>query len=173
MKIWLVLLISIIPTIVIALLAYFMLKSHTEKELKEQVLTLKREGRKTINPIRLQAYERLALFLERIRPESLLLRVAYTNFTALQYRTLLLANIRSEFEHNLSQQVYLSSALWQATKKAKEETVKVINLAAGQVSPEAPASELASKILELYVSYQPEPVDIALEILHQEITELY
>ena len=58
MKIWLVLLISIIPTIVIALLAYFMLKSHTEKELKEQVLTLKREGRKTINPIRLQAYER-------------------------------------------------------------------------------------------------------------------
>ena len=162
-----------LPAIIVACTAYFTLKIAFEKDLKRQVLELKSAGKKVINPIRLQAYERIALFLERARPESLLLRVPSTNLTAIEYRTLLLANIRSEFEHNLSQQVYISGALWQATKNAKEEMFEIINLAAGKLNIEATGADLATRVLELYVTIQPSPVDKALDLLRKEVTELY
>ena len=162
-----------LPALIVACTAYIVLKMNIEKELKQQVLELKNEGKKVMSPIRIQAYERLALFLERTRPENLILRTSSTNLTANQYRTLLLTNIRNEFEHNLSQQVYVSGALWQMTKKAKEDTVKLINLAGGQMSLEATATDLATRILELLVEQNPQPADVALDFLRKEITELY
>ena len=162
-----------LPALIVAYTAYIVLKMNIEKELKQQVLELKNEGKKVMSPIRIQAYERLALFLERTRPENLILRTSSTNLTANQYRTLLLTNIRNEFEHNLSQQVYVSGALWQMTKKAKEDTVKLINLAGGQMPIEATATDLATRILELLVEQNPQPADVALDFLRKEITELY
>ncbi len=90
-----------------------------------------------------------------------------------QYQSILVSSIRSEFEHNLSQQVYISSALWDLTKKAKEETIKIINLAAGQLSTEANGNDLASRIIELAVDLNPQPSDAALDFLKKEIKELY
>ncbi|MBO4739334.1 MAG: hypothetical protein J5606_07220 [Bacteroidales bacterium] len=162
-----------LPAVIVACTAYMVLKMNIEKELRQQVLDLKNEGKKVMNPIRIQAYERLALFLERTRPENLILRTSAANLTATQYRTLLLTNIRNEFEHNLSQQVYVSGALWQMTKKAKEDTVKLINLAGGQLPIDATATDLATRILELLVEQNPQPADVALDFLRKEITELY
>ncbi|MDR0367512.1 MAG: hypothetical protein LBH82_00045 [Bacteroidales bacterium] len=162
-----------IPALIVALTAYFTLRKLSDKELKKQVLDLKFNSRQLINPIRLQAYERLALFLERIKPESLLMRNQGNALNAGQYRIILLTSIRNEFEHNLSQQVYVSSALWEATKKAKEESSKMINLAAGKVGIEASGNDLATQILDMYMQIKLPPADIALELLRQEIKELY
>ena len=162
-----------IPALIVAGLAYLLIKRTYENELKKQVLELKHNSKQVITPIRLQAYERLALLLERMKPDKLLLRNPSNNLTAAQYRTSLLTAIRSEFDHNLSQQVYVSSALWEATKKAKEEITKVINLAAGKVGTNASGSDLASAVLELYVGINPLPSDTALELLRYEIKELY
>ncbi len=162
-----------IPALIVALAAYFTIKKAYEKELKKQVLDLKFNSQQVINPIRLQAYERLALFLERMKPESLLMRNPGSALNAGQYRTILLTSIRNEFEHNLSQQVYVSSALWEATKKAKEELSKIINLATGKVGIEASGTNLASQILDIYMQIEIQPADIALELLRQEIKELY
>ena len=90
-----------------------------------------------------------------------------------QYHGQLLTAIRNEFEHNLSQQVYISSALWEATCLARQETVKIINLAFGQLNQDAPATQLSSKILEMAASLKQEPSDVALSLLHQEVMELY
>ena len=162
-----------IPALVVAGLAYFLIKKAYDNELKKQLLDLKHNSKQVITPIRLQAYERLALLLERIKPDNVLLRNPSKSLSAVQYRTALLAAIRSEFDHNLSQQVYVSSALWEATKKAKEEITKVINLAAGKVGTNASGADLATAILEIYVTINPLPSDIALELLRHEIKELY
>ena len=162
-----------IPALIVACVAYLLIKNTYENELKKQVLNLKHNSKQIISPIRLQAYERLALLLERIKPESLLLRNSGNNLTAVQYRTILLTSIRSEFEHNLSQQVYVSGALWDATKKAKEEMAKIINLAAGKVGVDASGQDLATAILEIYVGITPCPHNAALELLRCEIKELY
>ena len=113
------------------------------------------------------------MFMERMKPESLLLRNPAGNLNAGQYRTILLSSIRSEFEHNLSQQVYVSGALWEATKKSKEELAKIINLATGKVGAEAAGTDLASQILDIYLQIDVPPSDVALELLRQEIKELY
>jgi len=173
MNIFLEILKITLPALIVAGLAYFLIKRAYENELKKQLLDLKHNSKQVITPIRLQAYERLALLLERMKPDNVLLRNSGNNLTAVQYRTILLTAIRSEFDHNLSQQVYVSSALWEATKKAKEEITKVINLAAGKVGTNASGSDLATAILELYVGINPLPSDTALELLRYEIKELY
>ncbi len=160
-------------TAVLGLIAYFMLKVSHDRALKQLVLERKKESMPVVVPIRLQAYERVALLLERIRPESLLLRELPGNRTVAQYHTFLLTAIRNEFEHNLSQQVYISSALWDAVKSAREETVKLIHLASGQLDDNQPGTQLASRILEMTVSVKNEPTDAALALLHQEIKEMY
>ena len=162
-----------VPAVIVAVTVYFAIRSAYEKELKKQVLDLKHHSKEVITPIRLQSYERIALFLERMKPESLLLRNPAGVLSANQYRSVLLSAIRSELEHNLSQQVYVSGALWEATKKAKEETVKIINIAAGKVGIEATATDLATKILEINVELKTNPSDDALNLLRHEIKELY
>ena len=162
-----------IPALIVGGLAYLLIKSTYEKELKKQVLDLKHNSKQIITPIRLQAYERLALFLERIKLDGLLLRYSGNNLSATQYRSILLTAIRSEFEHNLSQQVYSSGALWESIKRAKEESVKIINLAIGKVGANASGSDLATAILEIYTGINPTPSDTALELLRHEIKELY
>ena len=162
-----------VPAIIVAVTMYFTIRKSYEKELKEQVLDLKHHSKEVITPIRLQSYERIALFLERMKPESLLLRNPTGSLSKAEYRTVLLSAIRSELEHNLSQQVYISSALWDATKKAKEETVKIINVADGKVGFAASATDLATKILEIYVELKYNPSDDALHLLRQEIKDLY
>ncbi|MBQ6667152.1 MAG: hypothetical protein IJM65_03415 [Bacteroidales bacterium] len=158
---------------VVGLTSYWMLRLSNEKELKKIVLEKKREASSAVAPIRLQAYERVALLLERIRPESLLLREMPGDRTVAQYHAFLMTSIRNEFEHNLSQQVYISSALWEAVKRAREETAKVLHLAAGSLADDAPGTQLASRILEMTVSVKNEPTDEALALLHQEVKELY
>ena len=162
-----------VPAIIVAVTVYFTIRKTYEKELKKEVLDLKHHSKEVITPIRLQSYERIALFLERMKPESLLLRNPTNNLSAAQYRQVLLSAIRSELEHNLSQQVYVSAALWDATKKAKEETVKIINVADGKVGINASGTALATKILEIYVELKSNPSDDALNLLRQEIKELY
>ncbi|MBO4281616.1 MAG: hypothetical protein J5873_00275 [Bacteroidales bacterium] len=174
MEYWIIGMSGMLLTIVgVGVIACLMLKASHEKALKQIVLERKKESMPVVVPIRLQAYERVALLLERIRPESLLLRELPGDRNVAQYHTWLLTSIRNEFEHNLSQQVYISSALWEAVKNAREETVKLIHLAAGQLDDNQPGSQLASRILEMTVSVRNEPTDAALALLHQEIKEMY
>ncbi|MDR1792070.1 MAG: hypothetical protein LBR36_01300 [Bacteroidales bacterium] len=162
-----------IPSIVVGLTAWLTIESVHKKELKKQLLDYKRRSSEVITPIRLQAYERVALLLERIKPESLLLRNQTNMLTAAQYRNILLTSLRSEFDHNLSQQVYISTQLWEAVKKAKEETIQTIHLAAGQVGEQANSNDLASKIIQINASLKTQPSDYALSVLREEIKSIY
>ncbi|MEI6349125.1 MAG: hypothetical protein WCP69_14350 [Bacteroidota bacterium] len=87
-----------------------------------------------------------------------------------QFQMLLLSTVRSEFDHNLSQQLYISSFGWNALKNAKEEVVKLVNLAVAKLEPNAPSTELSSKIFEMMVETQNNPTDKALEVIKKEIS---
>ena len=171
MQFFFVLLTGLITSVIVFLTAYFLLKRFLEDAQKQKLLELKFKSKELITPIRLQAYERLAMYLERINPNSLIMRTNNSNLTVSLYQTLLVNTIRNEFEHNLSQQVYVSHQVWESLKMAKEETIRIINLSAARLSPTAPSIELSSKILE--ISATEIPSDKALKMLKDEIQMFY
>ena len=163
----------ILPSLIVVLVVYFLLKFYLFSEDKKRLIELKMESRNLISPLRFQAYERLALFLERINPNNLLLRVSNTNLNVSQYQMLLNSSIRSEFEHNLSQQIYISIEAWEKIKQAKEEVIKIINLSAAKVEANGNANLLSAKIFETLSAYKKQPTDSTLEVLKKELHAFY
>ena len=166
-------LISVLPAVIVAITAYYLLKKLLDSYQKNQMISLKAEYQKTTTPVRLQAYERIILFLERISPSSLVFRVKQNDNTVSQYHSRLLENIRDEFEHNLSQQIYLSVDGWNYVVNAKEEMIKLINTAAMDLKDDAPASQLARKVFEKSAEVGLKPVERAKLFLKREVREFY
>lgn len=163
----------VLPSLVVLAASYYLLKLFLENEQKKRITDIKMAGYKIITPIRLQAYERLVLFLERISPESLVMRVHKTDMTAAQMQSLLLQNIREEFEHNLSQQVYVSSQAWELIRTARENIIKLVNTAATKLNDNATATDLSQKIFELSLSENKLVTKTALEFLKNEIRQVF
>lgn len=143
-------------------------------EQKKMMLQMKidehKEALKVVTPIRLQAYERMALFLERISPNSLIMRCYQPGMNLQLLQGVMTKNIRDEWEHNLSQQVYLSSESWNRIREAKEEMINLINSSAVKLSEDADPSSLAGAIFASVSKHQV-PTDEALEFLKKEIKE--
>lgn len=131
------------------------------------------EEKKIILPLRLQACERIILYLERIIPNNLIMRMNTPDLTASQLQTLLVRTIREEFEYNLSQQLYLSSQTWELVKNAKEETISMINQAGSKVGTEAQGVDLARAIFDEFLGKEKNPIDIAIDAVKGEIRNLY
>ena len=151
----LVIVVAVVPSLIIAVTAYFIVRYFIENEQKKRILELKYTAKAQILPMRLQAYERMAMFLERIEPNQLIFRVNNPELTAYQMQTILLATIRSEYEHNLSQQIYISAEVWDAIKNAKERVVNIINLSAGKLPDGAMATDLHTHIFEAVAETSP------------------
>jgi predicted AlkP superfamily phosphohydrolase/phosphomutase len=124
-------------------------------------------------PVRLQAYERMTLFLERTSPQNLLVRINQPGLTARDFHKLLLEEIRSEYNHNASQQIYIGEEVWSTIKNAKEDLIIEINEAAQQVPSDAPSIELAKRIFEVALSKNVDPVGHALSELKKEIQRVF
>jgi hypothetical protein len=162
----------ILPSLVVLAAAYYLLKLFLENEQKKRAIDIKMAGYKIVTPIRLQAYERLVLFLERISPESLVMRVHKPELSALQLQTTLILNIRDEFEHNLSQQVYVTTQAWELVRNAKEDMIKLVNTAATKLNDNASAMELSQKIFELSLGDKM-VTRSALEFIKNEIRQIF
>jgi hypothetical protein len=162
-----------IPALIVFLTAYLLIVSQNKNDDRRRRSELAMANKKTILPVRLQAYERLALLLERISPESIIMRQNLSNLTAKQLQAELLAVIRAEFDHNLSQQVYISSESWERIKNARSNIISLINMAAQQIEPNASAYTLSQKILDMVMEHKSSLTAPALEMLKKEIQEIY
>jgi hypothetical protein len=162
----------ILPSLVVLAAAYYLLKLFLDNEQKKRTSEIKMAGYKIITPIRLQAYERLVLFIERISPESLVMRLHKPELSALQMQTALIIAIREEFEHNLSQQVYVSSQAWDLVRSAKEDMIKLINTSATRINDNSFATEFSQKIFELSLG-EKLVTKTALEFLKNEIRQVF
>lgn len=151
------------------LLAYLMLSNFTENEENRRLYFLKKESQKQALPVRMQAYERVTLFLERITPSSLLVRTPSKGLTAAEYQSLLLKTIRNEFEYNLSQQIYMSEEAWQMVVTAKSATVSIVNRVANQLEAGSTGADLSKKILEHAMELGSFPTRNAIHYLKSEV----
>ncbi len=122
---------------------------------------------------RMEAYQRVILYMERIHPSSIVLRMNQPNMNALVLQTLVLKAIRDEYDHNVAQQMFISSNAWNLLKNAKEETVKLINVAASQLGSEASANDLATAVITLSAEINPLPSEIAINALKAEFQQLF
>lgn len=156
---------QILPALIVAGIAYYFFQMFFTNENKRRSFQIQREFQKDILPLRLQAYERLALFLERINPSKILLRVAPYNDNANDYESLLVHTIEQEFEHNLSQQIYVSDDCWTIVNTAKNTTIQLIRKSNMNNDN---AQKLREDILSKMVDVQP-PTHIALGFLKEEV----
>ncbi|MCH7657712.1 MAG: hypothetical protein IIB05_05280 [Bacteroidetes bacterium] len=162
-----------LPALIVFFTSYFLIKAFIQNDQEKRKHEIILQNQKTITPIRLQAYERVTLFLERVSLESLIMRTSKQGMTSKQIQTSMLNTIRAEFEHNLSQQVYMTSAAWELIKNAKSNTIKIINSSADHVKPGAPAIEFSRYILEKVIEMDKEPTKVALEYLKKEVSMFF
>ena len=163
-----------IPALIVFLTAYFLLTRYMQKEATAKAIEMRLKRDKEITMLRLQAYERLALFLERIGPASVISRVRTPDMICTELQYAMVRSIREEYEHNLSQQVYVSSATWNLIVAAKDEIIKTVNLIGQQLPPDASAGQLINAIFTgISRTNAPLPTEQALEVLKAECRELF
>lgn len=158
----------LLPSAIVFLTAYYLVKNFLDHESRKRVVDLKLANQTVITPIRLQAYERVILFLERINPTSMVMRLNKVGSVA-EFQGELLKTIRTEYEHNLSQQIYMSTKSWDAIVKAKEETIKLINVASTRITANSSAMELAQAIISVSSQLTELPTKAAIEYVKKEI----
>jgi len=158
-----------IPALIVFLTAWIMLRNMIRNEQERRRQEIVMQGAKTVVPIKLQAYERIVLFLERISMESLLVRVSVPDMSALQLHSALLTTIRNEFEHNLSQQIYMSPQAWEVVKNARSNTIKTINSEAEKMPAGATGIDLSRQLLEKVMELDKEPTKVAIDFIKIEV----
>jgi hypothetical protein len=163
----------LLPASIVLYAVYMMVRSFINKEVELKKLEVRGRSIETILPNRLQAYERICLFLERISPPNLLLRINNPMYSARELHKILLDEVRNEYNHNVSQQIYMSEEVWNMVRNAKEDLVIMINEASSQVSAEATGLDLSRKIFELTLEKNVEPISHALSELKKEIQQTF
>jgi hypothetical protein len=158
----------ILPAAVTGFVAYFMFKGFLTNKNAEKKLELLAEKKKESLPIKLQAYERLLLFCERINPVKILMRIKPISENTQDYLQLLIANIEQEFEHNLVQQIYVTTNTFTATLAAKNAVInKLKQVAENSIS----ANDLRENVLIDYSKKLP-PTETAIAIIKNEVKKL-
>lgn len=162
-----------IPALIVFLTVVVILRSWSRNEEKRRKKEFNMHISDDILPIRLQAYERSILLLERISPDSMILRMSRKDYSARQLQQELLSNLTSEFEHNIAQQTYMSTGAWEKVKAAKNQIINLINDTAKEVKPDASGTTLGKLILERLAELKTSPSQTAIEFLKQEVKTLF
>jgi len=126
-----------------------------------------------ILPLRLQAYERLVVFVDRINPSNLLIRVHQPGISVVDLQSVLLNEIKSEYQHNIAQQLYVSAPTWEVVRKLKDDTLAMISNAARGLPTEAEGVDLSRKILQHMAGIADNPYDLTLDLIKKDIHLLF
>jgi hypothetical protein len=161
----------LLPAIVVAVITYYFFKGHTANEEGRRRYLIQKEAQNKVLPLRLQAYERITLFLERIDPNKLLIRVKPFADEVDKYETLLIKNIEQEFEHNLTQQIYVTPECWNLVNASKNATIHIIRQAAMHEKSKS-ADHMREWLLRNFME-EVTPSQKALIYVKKEVSELY
>lgn len=161
---------SFLPALVVGGVAIYFFKMYFKNENTRRNVMLIREGKKQTLPIRLQAFERVVLFLERINPSGLLVRIKPVSDDKVAYTSLLIGTIEQEYEHNLSQQIYISEESWNIVTSSKNATIQIIKEVALDASI-TNAQMLREGVLKKIIKTTA-PSSVAISIVKKEILKL-
>lgn len=162
-----------IPALVVLIACYSMVRNFLATAVRRDQIAAMRETQDATLRLRLQAYERLVIYMERIHPRQLIPRIYNSEMTVAMLNQALVFNIRTEFEHNLSQQIYVSPQAWNMVRGTLEQVINLINQIGKQLPGDAPAKELYMRITDAVISADAAfPTDMALQLLNEEAKQM-
>ena len=154
-------------------IAFYLFKPYLDKQNQLQILELKRSVSTQTLPLRLQAYERVVLFIERINPANMLIRLNVGGLSAAELHIIVVNEIRNEFQHNITQQIYVSSRVWAVLKRVKEDTLSLVNNAVQAMPENSTGMELSKTVLIHLSQLEDDPYEIAVNLVRQDLEELF
>jgi hypothetical protein len=163
----------ILPALIVFLTTWYLVSGYFRSEDAKRAQQLALNNQNLITPLRLQAYERTILYLERINPETLVMRLTKPGLNCQQLQNELLTTIRAEYEHNLAQQIYISNRSWEMLKNARNATIQLINATAEILKKDEPSINLSRAILEKVMSEEKNPASDAIVYIKKEINRLF
>ncbi len=164
----------ILPAAAVFLATFFLVQRFLKNDQARRDHELKKASLNLTTPQKIQAYERVVIYLERINPNNLVVRVNKHGMTCRQLHQELVSTIKAEYEHNISQQIFVSHNTWELVKTSKEEIIKLINISATKVPYDAPSNELAMMILNIVANVDKKmPNEIALDYAKKEIAKIF
>ena len=161
-----------LPSLIVLLATWIVMYKLFKNEEQKRLWELKKSAQKEISPIRLRAYERLTLMLERTQPEHMLMDLDVAQFTVPQLQQRLLQTIRLEFDHNVSQQIYVSEHVWEQITQARGQMLAFVSAMAMQLPPESTALDYAKMLLTAYNTNGETANEAALHALKAEAATL-
>lgn len=160
-----------LPAVVTGIVAYYFFDLHTKNEEGRRRYLLHKEAQKNALPLRLQAFERMTLYMERINPTKLLIRIAPLSQDKNDYENLIIAQIEQEFEHNLTQQIYISDECWTILVTAKNATIQMIRKA--NMSDRVDSADKLREVLLNDLMEKQSPSSAALAYIKNEVGQLW
>ena len=152
---------------------YYVLKNEIETFFDIKNRELKKESRAHLLPLRLQAHERLIVFVDRLNPANLLVRLHQQGIELATLQAGILNEIKSEYQHNITQQLYVDSVTWNVVKKLKDDTVAMINHAVNELPANSNWIELSKAVLQHMATMKENPYDLTIELIKKDIQKLF
>ncbi len=154
-------------------IAFFLVKPYLDRDEKLQMLEFKKAIHNQTLPLRLQGYERLVLFIERVNPANMLIRLNASSYTAQELHSIIVDEIRNEYQHNITQQIYVSGRAWVVVKRVKDDTLAIVNNAFKMLPSIATGFELSKTILTYLSTLEDNPYDIGAGLLRKDLEGLF
>lgn len=154
--------------ILLSVLGILLFEFRNMKELIRERIGINNETAK----MKLQALERLTVFAERSGLKNLIGRVESMNTSSASLHASLVETLKSEYEYNVSQQIYVSPEVWHAVTRLKDQNIYIINQIAGTLPPQATALDLGKRILEYSMNKDAELNVIVLDALRYEASKV-
>jgi hypothetical protein len=160
-----------LPSLITGSVAYYLFNLYFKEQQNTRRWLLQKDAQKDALPLRLQAYERMTLFLERISLTKLLVRISPISNDKMDYGNLIIEHIEQEFEHNLTQQIYMSDECWSIITTAKNATIQMIRKII--VTEEIKDADALRNVLLNDLLDKQSPSNAALAYIKNEVSQMW
>ena len=163
----------VLPAVLVLLGVKLMMDYHLKKDAGQQNHLLRAEVVRQHLPLKLSAYERALLYLERINPRQLLVMNPGNGKKAQDYYAELIQQIQTEYEHNIVQQVYISNHGWDGIVASRNEIIGLIKESMEGLPPDADGAFLMKKISDNFEERQDKNISNAVLILKADVHKIF
>ena len=164
---------TVISGLILIVAVFYLLKPYLDRLEKQPAPILNPNAASNQLSLQLQAYERLLLFVDRTNPVNLLVRLNDPAYLATELHYQVLGEIRNEFQHNITQQLYVSPNAWEIVKRIKNETISLANSAVKVLPPHASGFDFSKLILEQMGKMENNPYDVAAALIRDDARQLF
>ncbi|WP_448699743.1 hypothetical protein ACFGVR_21820 [Mucilaginibacter sp. AW1-3] len=154
-------------------LAYYLVRPHLDRVESFQLLDLRKSVANQTLPLKLQAYERVVLFIERVNPASMLIRLGANDYSAAELQSIVIAEIRNEYQHNVTQQIYVSAQAWTVVRRIKDDTMGIVTNVVKGLPDDATGLDLSRAILTHLSKLEENPYDMATAVIRKDLEDIF